>query len=90
MGSLFVAVLVIIILVSLFYKSDDNYEKEEKEKEILARLEQRYRAALKAGNREQALKFGRDYYAYLRNSRTLSANDERAIASDLAQMRQGQ
>lgn len=86
MGSLFVAIVVIVILVSLFYKNDDNYEKEEKEKEVLARLKRRYQTALKEGNKELALKAGRDYYAYLRNSRTLSTADEQAIAKELANM----
>ena len=90
MGSLFVAILVIIVLVSLFYKNDGNYEKEEKEKEILAKLKARYQEALKGGNKAQAAKFGRDYYSYLRNSRTLSDGDEQAIAGDLADMEQRQ
>lgn len=86
MGSLFIAIVVIIILVSLFYKNDGNYEKEEKEKQVLAKLKARYQAALKERNREQALKFGRDYYSYLRNTRTLSTADEQALANDLARM----
>lgn len=90
MGSLFVAVVLIIILVSLFYKSNDNYGKEEKEKQIIATLRARYLEALKGGDRTKALAFGREYYAYLRNSRNLSPADEQAIAKDLANMEQSQ
>lgn len=86
MGSLFVAIIVIIILVSLFYKNDGNYEKEEKEKQILATLKKKYQTALQEGNKERALKAGRDYYAYLRNSRDLGADDERAITTAVAKM----
>lgn len=86
MGSLFVAIVIIVILVSLFYKNNDNYEREEKEKEVLAKLKSKYQTALKEGNKEQALKAGKDYYAYLRNSRELSAGDEQAMAKELAKM----
>lgn len=86
MGSLFVAIIIIIILVSLFYKSDGNYEKEEKEKETLAKLKTRYQEALKGGDKARAAKLGRDYYSYLRNSRNLSPADEQIIARDLANM----
>lgn len=88
MGSLFIAILVIIVLVSLFYKNDDNYEKEQKEKEIILKLKRRYQEALKGVDKTKALKFGRDYYAYLRNSRSLSTADEQAIAKDIANMEQ--
>lgn len=88
MGSLFVAIIIIIILVSLFYKNDGNYEKEEKEKEILAKLNARYKQALKEGDKAKAAKYGRDYYSYLRNSRTLSPADEQIIAKDIAGMEQ--
>lgn len=86
MGSLFVAVLVVIVLVSLFYKSNDNHDKEEKEKKLIAKLKARYQDALHSGNKEQALKFGRDYYSYLRNTRTLKPSDEQTIARDVADM----
>lgn len=87
MGSLFVAILLIIIIVSVFYRNTDNAEKKEQsEKEIIARLKARYQEALKGSDRAQALKLGRDYYAYLRNSRTLPSSDEEAIARDLAGM----
>jgi hypothetical protein len=88
MGSLIVAVLIIVILVSLFYKNNDNYGKEERENETLAKLKGRYQAALKAGDKTKARNCGLDYYAYLRNSRTLTSVDEDAIARDIANMPQ--
>lgn len=87
MGSLFIAILVLIIVVSLFYKNDDNYEKEEKEKKTIAKLKARYHDALKGSDKELALKYGRDYYAYVNNSRKLSREDEQSIAQDLASMK---
>lgn len=87
MGSLFVAALIIIILVSLFYRSTDEEPKVNQEKEVVAKLRDRYRHALQSGNKEQAVKFGRDYYAYLRNSRHLPAADEQAIAKDVSTMK---
>jgi uncharacterized membrane protein (DUF106 family) len=89
MGSLFVAILIVIILISFFYKNNTNYEKEEKEKETLRKLEARYQNALRSGDRATAIKCGRDYYAYLRNSRSLSAADEQALARDVAKMSSG-
>lgn len=89
MGSLFVAILVIIVLVSLYYKSDGNEEKEQTESEVLARLKARYQQALKQGDKATAAQFGRDYYSYLRNSRTLPADDEEAIMKDVNKMEQG-
>ena len=86
MGSLFVAIIIIVILISVFYNNDGNYEKEEKEKETLARLKARYQEALRGGDKAKAQKFGRDYYSYLRNSRNLSPADEQIIAKDLANM----
>ena len=86
MGSLFVAIIVIIVLVSFFYKNDGNYEKEEKEKETLAKLKTRYLESLRGSDKAKAQKYGRDYYSYLRNSRNLSPADEQIIAKDLANM----
>ena len=86
MGSLFVAIVVIVILISMFYKNDGNYEKEEKEKDTLAKLKTRYQEALREGDKAKAQKYGRDYYSYLRNSRNLSPADEQIIAKDLANM----
>jgi hypothetical protein len=84
MGSLIVAILVIIVVVSLFYGNNNNYNKVENEKEVIAKLRARYQEALKAGNKEKAWKYGRDYYAYLRNNRQLSKFDEQAIANDIS------
>lgn len=87
MGSLFVAILLLIVIVSFFYRNTDNAEKKEQgEKEIIARLKTRYQEALKGNDKARALKLGRDYYAYLRNSRDLSTADKEAIARDLANM----
>lgn len=86
MGSLIIAILLLVLLVSLFYRNDDNYEKEEKEKAVLARLKAKFQQALTAGDKEQAMRLGRDYYAYLRNSRTLSPEDEQAIVNEIAKM----
>lgn len=86
MGSVFIAIIIIILLISFFYSKPDNDEKDQKEKETIAILQNRYRQALKAGDRQLALKYGRDYYAYLRNSRQLSEEDEKAIAEDLKRM----
>lgn len=84
MGSLLVAVVLLVLLVSLFYSKGDNFETEEKEKEVIAKLRARYYEALKSGDKEKALAYGRDYYCYLRNSRQLSAFDEQLIQNDLA------
>jgi len=86
MGSLFVAIIIIIILISLFYKNDGNYEKEEKQKDTLEKLKTRYQEALKGSDKATAQKYGRDYYSYLRNSRNLSAADEQIIERDLTNM----
>ena len=88
MGSLIVAVLILVLLVAFFYKSNDKDDGAQQEEEIIAKLKARYRAALKAGDKASALKYGRDYYAYLRNSRSLTAADEQAIERDLANMPQ--
>lgn len=88
MGSLIVAVLILVLVVAFFYKNNEKEEGPQPEEEVIAKLKARYRAALKAGDRENALKCGRDYYAYLRNSRSLAAADEEAIKSDLASMPQ--
>ena len=86
MGSLFVAVLIIIVLVSLFYKNTGNYEKDEREQETIRRLKTRYEDALRSGDKARAMTCGKDYYAYLRNSRSLSAADEQALKNDLEKM----
>ncbi|HET7896371.1 MAG TPA: hypothetical protein VFL47_01835 [Flavisolibacter sp.] len=86
MGSLFVAVLLLALLVSLFYGKKDNIETAEKEKEVIARLRARYQEALRAGDKEKAVQYGHDYYRYLRNSRQLRAFDEQAIENDVAEM----
>lgn len=84
MGSLFVAILLLTIVVSLFYRKDESSPKEKKDQQVLDKLKARYRQALQSGTKAQALQFGRDYYAYLRNSHTLPALDEEAIANDIA------
>jgi len=86
MGSLLLAVLLIILLVSLFYGKKEDLGTEDKEKEVIARLRARYQDALQAGDKEKAAEYGRDYYRYLRNNGQLSAFDERVIQNDLAGM----
>lgn len=89
MGSLLVALLIVVLLVAFFYRSNEQDEGVTKEDEMIARLKARYRAALQSGDKAKAQKCGRDYYAYLRNSRSLSAADEQALEKDLAEMPQG-
>jgi hypothetical protein len=86
MGSLFIAILVIIVLVSLYYKNSDGEEREKKEKETIHVLKERYQKALSSGDKAAARKYGRDYYAYLRGSRTLPLIDEQAIENDIAEI----
>jgi hypothetical protein len=83
MGSLFIAILVILVLVSLYYKSSDGDDREQKEKETIHVLKERYQKALRTGDKATARKYGRDYYAYLRGSRTLPLIDEQAIENDI-------
>jgi hypothetical protein len=84
MGSLFIAILVILVLVSLYYKSSDGDDREQKEKETIHALKERYQKALRTGDKAKARQYGRDYYAYLRGSRTLPLIDEQAIENDIA------
>lgn len=84
MSSLLVAIVLLVIIVSVFYRNSDPDETGQKEQAVMTRLKANYQQALKAGNRAAALEAGRTYYRYLRNSRELSADDEEAIAKDLA------
>ncbi|WP_121353819.1 hypothetical protein [Flavisolibacter nicotianae] len=86
MGSLLMAILILVIVVSIFYRNNDPDETDRKEQVVIAKLKEQYRQALKSGNRAAALEAGRTYYRYLRNSRELSSQDEQAIAKDLAAM----
>lgn len=83
MASLLVAVVLLVLLVLVCYGKGDPFERVEKEKDIIAQLRERYQDALKAGDKEKAFTYGRDYYCYLRNSRQLSAFDEQIILNDL-------
>ena len=86
MGSLVVAVLLIVLLVALFYGKKEDLGAEEKEKAVIARLRARYQDALQAGDKEKATEYGRDYYRYLRNKRELSAFDEQVIRKDIGDL----
>lgn len=75
--------IAVIILGVAAYSAVHYYERNIKGKKKAAAIKIEYDQAIKSGDRELALKLGRDYYATLRGGK-LSIYDEQAIANDLS------
>jgi hypothetical protein len=61
------------------------FKKEQaKRKAAIKILKDKYDAAIKSGDKQEALVCGRKYYAALRDGKRLTIYDEQAISNDLA------
>jgi hypothetical protein len=81
-------IIAFVIIASVFFIFLKKQKKDEaKRKANIKLLKEKYDAAIKIGDKQEALACGRKYYAALRDGKRLTIYDEQAISNDLAAMK---